>query len=53
MCNQYDETVDYLVPGCPVILLNIKTDMTESVNTSVGRSANITKPHTIKTGTCC
>ena len=24
--------------------------MTESVNTSTGRSANITKPHTIKTG---
>ena len=24
--------------------------MTESVNTSIGRSADITKPHTIKTG---
>ena len=29
-----------------------KYDMTESVNTSIARSANITKPYAIKTKTC-
>ena len=50
ICDQYDETVDHLVPGCStILLLNIITDMTESVNTFIGRSINITKPHTITT----
>ena len=49
--HQYDETVDHLVSGCSaIVLLNIKTDMTELANTFIGRSINITKPHTIPTG---
>ena len=51
ICHQYDETVDHLVSGCSaIVLLNIKTDMTELANTFIGRSINITKPHTIPTG---
>ena len=49
MCDQYDETVDRLVSGCPaIVLLNIKADITESVNTSIRRFSYITNPHTIK-----
>ena len=49
MCDQYDETVDRLVSGCPaIVLLNIKADITESVSTPIRRFSYITNPHTIK-----
>ena len=48
MCDKYDETVDHLVTGCPVICpTKYKTVL---VIRSIGRSSNIKKPHAIKTG---
>ena len=45
ICHQYDETVDHLVSGCSaIVLLNIKTDMTESVNNSLEDLSTLQSP---------
>ena len=51
MCDYYDETVDHLVSGCPVIRPTEYKNRHDRVGQyTIGRSTNVTELYTIKTG---